>query len=405
MKRLNDEEKRQLGLLIFYYRSSYFRSARNDNENFKQVNFCRGICSQAQLSRLENGEPLKDHEIYWLLLDKLNLKYERISSKEVLTFESYYEYIYEYQNNDQLAINYNEYILMINHFQNVFRNNVIYTHYNYALEFIVNILNEDLEEAYILLELVEKTLDILPPQLLILTLHYIGKYYYLINEYHVANKYYLLSLEHMHKNNLSNNVIYFDIAINEIKRKSYIQATYYLNRALGFYLNTNNQLTLGKIYFYFGLLYTLNKEYDISYRMLNKALEIAHTIHKRELLVNIYNLYVVNLYLTENLQKALIYLNEALLVESNKISRLLEVLIKHKLKQNPDDNLLGDNYFEIYQFVKLEDKEKYFEEVIELKLNKYDILIQHVVLNELYVEYKTKKKYKKALELLEKYKI
>lgn len=405
MKRLNDEEKRQLGLLIYYYRTSYFRSNRADNENFKQVNFCRGVCSQAQLSRLENGEPLKDYEIYWLLLDKLYLNYEKVSTKEIVTFESYYEYIYEYQNNDQLAINYNGYVLMINHFQNVFKNNIIYTHYNYALEFILTILNEDVEEASSLLEHVEKTIDALPPKLLTLTLHYLGKYYYAINKYDVANKYYLLSLEHMHKNGLNNQVIYLDIAINEIKRQYYIQASYYLGRALGLYLNTNNKITLGKIYLYYGLLYTLNKEYDVSYLMLNKALDIAQNLHKRELLVPIYTLYIVNLYLTNKYHEAITYIDEVSLIRDDELSRLLKVMVKLKLNQDVDEELLSDKYLDLYRFFKTDDKEIFFEENIEGKLNMYDYLIQRLILIELYNDYKAKKKYKKALELAEKYKI
>ena len=222
MKRLTDQEKKQLGILINYYRNLYFRSKNKYAQEFKQVNFCKNICSQTQLSRIENGEVIQNQEIYVALLKKLKLFCEKIPAKEIMIFNTYVDNILISQNDDRLIINYSEYVTIVNQYQVIFRKNIIYTHYNYVLEFILAILNNDLEEASYIINDIEKTLEILPDTLLILALQYLGQYYHFLQDYDNANKYYLFALEHMHKYNINNPVIYLDIAYNYMKKSIYL---------------------------------------------------------------------------------------------------------------------------------------------------------------------------------------
>ncbi len=404
MKRINDIEKKQLGHLIHYYRNLYFRSQAKDKEEYKQVNFCKNICSQAQLSRLEHGEILKDQEIYDAFLKKLRLNLEKVSTKEYVLFETYFENVLTYQNDDDLVINYNEYVLLINKCQNIFKKHIIYTHYNYALEFILSILSHDIEEAKYIVSDVENNLDILPPKFLIITLHYLGIFYHLIDDYDKANKYYLLSIEHMHKNKINNAIVYIDIAYNYVKMNQCIYALDYISKALDVFIDTHNDEILESIYRCYGLINLKNKYYHDGLNFLTTALKYSQKTNKNHLIINNYNLLSVGLYLVNQVDKALNIINKALKIKKTERAMLIKYVIEHKLGQKDDIQLKNKDYQLIINLYQREEyKEEYFEKEIEPKLSHLSETINLFILNDMYQYYKENKKYKKALELLETY--
>lgn len=72
-----EEDKTKLGKIIKYYRTNDYKI---NNPNFWSINdFIEDdngyICSNTTLSSIENGEIIKDNDIYDKLLKKLNLKY------------------------------------------------------------------------------------------------------------------------------------------------------------------------------------------------------------------------------------------------------------------------------------------------------------------------------------------
>ncbi|QVK17979.1 hypothetical protein KHQ81_14305 [Mycoplasmatota bacterium] len=404
MKRINDRTKRQLGLIIHYYRNLYFHSDAVNAVDYKQINFCHNICSQAQLSRLEHGEPLKDQEIYVAFLKKLKLNFDKVSNNDYILFETYFENILTYQNDDDLIINYNEYVLLINKFQNVFKKNIIYTHYNYALEFILAILADDIEEANYLRQDVEDNLDILPTKYLILTLQYLGIYYNKNNNYNKANKYYLLSIEHMHKSNINNSIIYIEIAFNYIKMNKCLYALDYLNKALEVFINTHNYEILERIYRCYGLINLINKYYDDGLNLLSISLDYSIKTKKNKLILNNYYLISVGYYLRGNYDKAYNVINKAENLKETEQGKLIKLIISLKLEPVQPIKFDDQNCRVISDFyLNTDDKETYFDKYIEPNLDKFLETTHLLVLNDMYRIYKENKKYKKALELLEKY--
>lgn len=394
MKRLTNQEKKNLGILINYYRNMHFRSDNDNKQNFKQVNFCKNICSQAQLSRLENGEPLIKQEIYEALLNKLNLHCEKIATKDIMIFETYLENILISQNNDKLLINYNEYVLIINDFQNIFKRNIIYTHYNYVLEFIINVLNNDLEEAEYLYEAIENTLEILPPKFLVLALQYLGKLNDLKRDFNNATKFYLLSIEHMHKHKINNPIIYLDISYNYIKKHQYIYALDFLNKAFYIFNKSNNNVKLANIKEYYGLIYLYNRYYDEGINYLLEALQIAE--NKTSYRKKIINLLTAGYYLKNEYQEALNYVNKTLDTSEGK---LLSFIINKSEEIITFDN---KHYNEVAKFyLSSTNKEFHYEKYIKPIINELPDEIKLVIINDIYINYKSGKKYKKILELVE----
>ncbi len=405
MKRLSEEEKRQLGYLIHHYRNLYFHSNATNANEFKQTLFCKNICSQTQLSRLENGDVLKDQDIYFQFLNKLKLNLEKIPVKDQAIFNTYFENIITYQNDDSLVINYNDYVLQINSFQNIFKKNIIYTHYNYALEFILGILNDDLDEVSNLIEDVESNLDILPTKYLVVTLHYLGNYYYLINNYLKANKFYLLSIEHMHKNSINNSIIYLDTAINYIKMNKSIYVLDYLHKALDVFTGTHNYEILAKIYYFYGLVNLKNKYIDDGINHLYKSIKFSKKVNKYELLNSTYNLISIGYYLNGNFNKAFHFIKDVNLIESTEETSLIKLILHVKNGLKIDNKEFSGEALNLIKnlFMTKDDKETYFEKNIEHHLNDYSDTIKLLIINEMYYLYKENKKYKKALDHIEKY--
>jgi|SRR5690554_4960086 len=397
MKRLTNQEKTKLGILINYYRNLFFRSKSKNAQDFKQINFCKNICSQAQLSRLENGEPLKKHEIYYAFLIKLNLSCEKVSSKDLAIFETYLENIFISQNNDNLLINYNEYVLIINKYQNIFKNNIIYTHYNYILELVLMVLNNDIEEASYLIDDIKNTLDILPPKILVLALHYLGKYYHLIQDYNNSTKYYLLSIEHMHKNSINNPIIYLDITSSYIKKYQYIYAIDYINKALNYFIDSENYTTIAKTYKYYGIIYLYNKYYDEGINFFMESLQYCKksNIHNIEKTIN--NLIVVALYLKDEHQEALNILMKSVDTDEGK---LLYNIINQV--ENEDIKYNNKYYQSVAKFYNsTTNKELQYEKDIKPIINNLPDEIRLVIIHDVLKYYYSVNKYKKVLEIIE----
>ncbi len=402
MKRINNEEKRQLGFIIHYYRNMYFRSNMKNAEEFKQVNFCRDICSQTQLSRLENGEPVKDNLIYESLLSKLNLSLEKVSPNDYNLMITYFDNILTYQNDDSVIINYNDYVMKINYFQNIFKKNIIYTHYNYALEFILSVLNEDLEEADYIIDDVENTLDIFSAKQLILTLQYIGNYYYLKKEFNKANKYYLSAIEHMHKNNINNPIIYIEVAENEVMLNKELYAVDNLNKALSYYLHTHHYEKLARIYYCYGLIYLINKHLVDGIDFLHNSLHYSKLKNKSSLILKNYYLIAVGYYLYNMFDKALNYVLEAEKFMENDEGKILRFIISMKKEPTEGVILKTEIYYVVTRlYLEKEDREEFFEKNVKDYILELPDAVRLIVLYDMYYYYKDNKKYKKALELID----
>lgn len=396
MKRLNNESKKQLGTLIHYYRNSLFHSNSKDAQLYKQINFCKDVCSQAQLSRLEHGEILKDNQVYEIFLEKLNLDLEKVSGNDYSIFQTYFENILIYQNDDNLIINYNQYVLMINKFQNIFKKNIIYTHYNYAVEFILAILNKDLEDARYLIDDIENNLDILPPIYLVLTLQYLGSFYVLTYNFERANKYYLLAIENMVKFEIDNPVIYIDIAHNYIKMNHCLNGFIYLNKALNHFDNTYNDLILTKIYQHLSLIYLKKKRFEESIHHINKSLDYIIKANNTNLQHDINLIKVIIYYSMRDYETALKLLKN---IKHNHKS----LFIKKAIAPEEDIDLDIEEYSTISKLYIHDNKEEWFEENIEKILTKFDEEINIMIIFDMYDYYKDNKKYKKAIDLKEKF--
>jgi tetratricopeptide (TPR) repeat protein len=403
MKRVTDEEKHKLGIIIHHYRNEYFHSKIESNNQYKQINFCKDICSQAQLSRLEHGDVIRDSEIYEKLLSKLNLRLEKLMSKDVMLFESYFDKIITYQNDDNLIINYNEYIVAINKFQNIFKDNIIYTHYNYALEFIISIIAEDYEEASYLVEDISQTIEVLPKKYASLTLHYIGNYYNHNHQYDIANKFYLVSIEYMHKHGIKNQLIYVDIAYNYLRVNRLIQSFDYLNKALFTFENTHNYLILHRIYKYLAIIFLKQYDYAESLVYLDKSINCFDDSKKRDLLSDLYNLRATINYLNENYHDALDDCKQSIKLKDNDKGKLIDSIIKYKLNQ--EVNYTFEDVYNKIKAMYLEqgDKEVFFHDKLEDQLIKFDEDLKFLLINDMYHYLKDSKKYKKALDIYEHY--
>lgn len=401
MKRISEGEKRQLGVIIHFYRNQRYRSDLSNKDDYKQVNFSKGICSQAQLSRLENGGVLKQQEVYEQLLSKLNLPFEKTKAKDVLLFDKIFQEIYVHHNTDYSVINTQLYQNYIESYQELFKDNILFTHYTYALEWIILVLKEDYEEAQHLREVVEETLDLLPISYLILTLQYLGHYYRCKKQYDLAHKYYLLAIEHMAKEGVSNPIIYMDIAYNCLYLNRDLIAYKYLGRALSAF--KNHELKRAEIYRYYSIIYLKAGYYDESLANLLKA-KVAlnhypHPVPQRlsELIV----LESIIHYLSGDQVNAQEMFDRAKAYALTDRILWLEIILN---RERPLENGFKESIYDhINAFYRSLDRDKFFEDGIESLLNDLPIEVSLVIVLDHYRYLKEGKKYKKAIELAERY--
>jgi len=337
------------------------------------------------------------------LLQKLNLKCEKLLLKDIVFFERNFRDILEFQNNDQLVINYNQLILLIGRFHNQFKNNIIYTHYNYALEWNVMIISENYIDANDLIEEVEGTLDILKGEFLILTLHHLANYYTHINKYIIAEKYYLLCIENMVKYKVSNQLIYVDMAYNFMKKNQNMRALSVLSKALIVFRNTNNPIILERIYRYYSIIYLKEGYYDECKKFLTKATKLIINSNRLELKNQLLNIEAVMMYIKNDKLESQRLLNAAKNIHPSETTVLLEMINNCAFPQELKFNTVI--YNQIKQFYgAIDEKENYYEDHIRKIENDIPIEINIVIFRDYYHYLKDNKKYKKAIECLEYFK-
>lgn len=402
MKRLSSVEKQQLGTIIHFYRQQLYKSSIPNRDDYKQVHFCKGICSQAQLSRLENGDVLKNNEVYRLLLEKLNLSMERLRLGDSERFHQLFLDVLMYQNNDEYIINTLHYHHYIQSYQKIFHRNIIFTHYNYALEFIIFVLEENWEEASYLLEIVEETLDILPPVYLVLTLHHIGLYCMHQQQFQEANKYYLLAIENMNNHDIENPLIYIDYADSLMRTHDYLIAFSYLNQAKQQLSETNNHLLLARIYRSYSIIYLVRGYYDESRQhlvwaneQLHQSSQDNHDDERSNWFVEACLFYVLNM--KDELR--------LLLKQMNRFPSHPWINYLKLLAREPVDLSKNDPVFQLlHQFSQSDNKEQSFH-LLSNYLDQLPFILAYLIVLDFYRHLKIKNKYKKALEISEQYKV
>ena len=57
-------------------------------QNMKQVSLAKGICSTSYLSKIENNQTIPSEDVLQLLLERLELDYEDLSTEQELKFLS-----------------------------------------------------------------------------------------------------------------------------------------------------------------------------------------------------------------------------------------------------------------------------------------------------------------------------
>lgn len=401
-RRLNDIEKRQLGLLIRFYRDNYFHSNTKNSTKYKQKSFCEGICSQAQLSRLEHGEPLRNHDIYHRLLDKLNIIYDRNLNMLYKIDRLFYD-INTYQNDERLIINYNDFMNRVYNHQELVNNNIILLHYTYTLEFIMLTINEDYDEAESLIEFVEGTIDILPKKHQMVVMQYLGKYYEMTFNYEKSEKYYLAGIEILESNNYYNPRLYINIGELYIERKKMILSVINFRKALEYFIINYDSEHLEMIYRYLGLIYVHEKLFDEAIQYLYKSLTFAKRRELPSLIEK--NLYYIAIcyYMNDEYEEAIKCMQRISERHIRKKVLLSLITKENNLKEleydtHKDKSAIIFNNF-IYKINNDEEFENYCEEVIIPKFDQELLLGDEIIIRKIMTEYyKSHKKYKILVE-------
>lgn len=86
---IQNEDKKKLGILIHYYRTHVFKHISQNL--FLKNKFDETICSRQTLSKIEQGEIIKNDSIYEELLEKLSLKYNTNQIVENIIKEEDYD--------------------------------------------------------------------------------------------------------------------------------------------------------------------------------------------------------------------------------------------------------------------------------------------------------------------------
>ena len=402
MRRLTEQEKKQLGLLIKYYRQALYRSRSQDRREYTQKNFAKGICSQAQLSRIENGEVIRDHEIYGALLKKLNLSHERLKGRDTFLFDEFVHNLLFDLNRSDRVIDYERAYRQLEYFQGLFADNIIYLHYTYALELVLLVLHEDYDEAGALYDLVEGTLDILPNPLLILTLQYLGRFHSQNKNFKKAQIHLELALEHMLSERVDNPSVFLDLAQNAIWLNEDRKASAYLAEAGEHF--KQDPLLRALIDYYYSIIYAKAGEYDESIGKIYMALE--HLQHYP---------YPV----PQRKNKLIIALVIMHLLNGDRLGAR-DVLITVPKEHQTDDHhflfayiardftlfpLIQRHYNKLADFYMAKEKDRVFELDIASRLYDYPYPLILLILKDYYWYLKARKKYKKALDLIERYRL
>lgn len=173
------------------------------NQNIKQTVLAKGICSTSYLSKIENNSTVPSEEVINLLLERLNLKIEKVSNEEedkfIKTFYELYKNAIIQRDKELIRESLYEFSAQKIYYLQP-KNYYTYNLYLFRLQLILNEKKENLQPLYDIILKTEENFDDIQRFMSNLNL---GLYYYLNEDYDKA----LNKLEHSLRfvHNVSNN--------------------------------------------------------------------------------------------------------------------------------------------------------------------------------------------------------
>ena len=164
-------------------------------QNMKQVSLAKGICSTSYLSKIENNQTIPSEDVLQLLLERLELDYEDLSTEQELKFLSelyllYKEAIIERNKSEVI-----ERLTTYNKRNFLFINESNFFTYNLYLFRLYLITDADVDTVKSLMNALEQMQEKFDDRQKFIFNNNCGLYYYLLNDYKISLKHFEIALE------------------------------------------------------------------------------------------------------------------------------------------------------------------------------------------------------------------
>ena len=207
-------------------------------QNMKQVSLARGICSTSYLSKIENNQTIPSEDVLQLLLERLNLDYEDLSTEQEIGFLSdlyllYKEAIIE-RNKDEIK----EKLTIYKEKNFLFIDETNFYTYNLYLFRLYLITQEDIETVKNLMNALEQMQENFDERQNFIFNKNCGFYYYLIRDYKVALIHFELALDilanfHLEEWELAD--FYHAISMSYLSNNHLLNTIEYSTKSLNYY--------------------------------------------------------------------------------------------------------------------------------------------------------------------------
>ncbi|WP_019412857.1 helix-turn-helix domain-containing protein [Paenisporosarcina sp. TG20] len=207
-------------------------------QNMKQVNLAKGICSTSYLSKIENTQTIPSEDVLQLLLDRLNLDYEDISTEQEIEFLSELYLLYKESIIDRNKDDIKEKLLSYKERNFLFKDESNFYTYNLYLFRIYLIIETDVEFPKKLLDALDQMKDKFNDRQKFVFNNNCGLFFYLTNEFKISLNHFEIALDiisnfHLEEWELAD--FYHAISMSYLSNNHLLNTIEYSTKSLNYY--------------------------------------------------------------------------------------------------------------------------------------------------------------------------
>lgn len=207
-------------------------------QNMKQVSLAKGICSTSYLSKIENTQTIPSEDVLQLLLDRLNLDYEDISTDQEIKFLSELYLLYKEAIIDRNKDDIKERLLSYKERNFLFKDESNFYTYNLYLFRLYLITEIEIKFLENLMDALNQMAEKFDDRQKFIFNYNCGLYFYLTNEFKVSLNHFETALEiisnfHLEEWELAD--FYHAISMSYLSNNHILNTIEYSTKSLNYY--------------------------------------------------------------------------------------------------------------------------------------------------------------------------
>lgn len=254
-------------------------------QNMKQVSLAKGICSTSYLSKIENNQTIPSEDVLQLLLERLDLDYEDLSTEQEMEFLSNLYLLYKEAIMERNKEEIKEKLASYKERNFLFKEETNFFTYNLYLFRLYLISQADVETVKSHMEALEQMKERFDERQNFIFYKNCGYYYYIIRDFNISLKYFESALDivtnfHLEEWELAD--FYNALSISYLSVNHLLNTIEYSTQALNYYKDNLIFKRAIDCYIVIGIAQTLTAKYKSAEESYLLAKKLANDLKLKE---------------------------------------------------------------------------------------------------------------------------